>query len=625
MRFIFVSLILLFLNLNWNSVFAQVADSVQLPELIVIEDPFSVLSETSSTRLGRVSLDEKQFSITDILQQNTAFFMRNQGTGLLSTFSYNGFSPSQIRVEWNGLEMNHPMLGLIDAAIIPSEFTDHVDFSASFVPTGSGSLAMGGIVSFHSTFKPIPFSYSQTISTLENHQFSSTIPIGKSKSLKLIYQNNQNHYSYYDPVFSMNQIRKYNSSDTEALFYQQQQVIVGKPIHTTVWVQRTRREIPGPIGVVQNPANQTDAWIRVSNYLNMNNGKNPWKIQHNLAFEKLDFLDSALVHFGSDPLSWSNTYRNQIRSVNRMYLSEQVQLDFTFDRTDNWIHTNNYESIKYRGISKFISSNQFQILKQISVSFIAQLEHYSDFGFAVSPLFGVNYQIENTGIVLFSNWSRSYAPPTFNDLYWPQQGNSELKPQSALKWETGYKWMNKINRLEVVHDSYFLWAKTQNGIQWMPENGIWKPFNVTETEHQVFNSHTILRLLFNHWTLDTGTDINVNQVVNSKTPNGDVGKQLMYVPLYQLKGWIALKWNNSEMSSSFQRIGKRFINSSNTQYLIPFEVIDLNLSYQKGISFARIISQISIQNLLNQEYEVMRLYPMPGRIYQFTFKFLINS
>lgn len=600
-------------------VYSQVADSIRLPEIVIVEDPFIQLSESAATRIGRINIENQNGeSFSDVLGKKTPLFMRNQGPGLLSTVSFNGFSPSQIRLEWNGLELNHPMLGLLDFSILPSSFIDIADFSPSLVPSGSGVMAMGGVISLFSNSISRQFSITQQLSSLQNYQLQAVAPLGERQSLRLSIQQSQNNFEYTDPVFGTKQTRKYNGLDSYGAYYQTINEIAKISLHSTVWLQNTHREVPGPVGVVSFPATQTDTWFRMSNHVLVKQGESPWKLQHNLAVEKLDFLDSSLVRFGSDPLSWSNTFRNQIRSVNRLWFAPSFWSDLTLDRTDNWVQTNNYEKITYRGVSKAIVHSIWTVSDRVQVSSSLQVEHYSDFGWALSPSLGVSYSFGRSGWFLFSTASRSFAPPSFNDLYWPGQGNPDLQPQSAIKLETGYRFTKTWNSFSLSHDSYVLVANTYNGIQWAPENGIWKPLNIQQSRHTAFNSHVQLSWSYNSFKLESGGDLNLVRAI-TVTPNSpDNGKQLMYVPEAQAKLFSAMQFKMIAVQGYLQRVGVRYISTSNTQWLQPYTVADINVNVTMHVSTWKIQTGLSVQNITNETFEVMRFYPMPPRVYQLT-------
>ena len=50
----------------------------------------------------------------------------------------------------------------------------------------------------------------------------------------------------------------------------------------------------------------------------------------------------------------------------------------------------------------------------------------------------------------------------------------------------------------------------------------------------------------------------------------------------------------------------------------PWYTSDLSVRYQFAVNNLRFIAQVEVNNVLNQDYEVIVNYPMPGRNYALT-------
>ncbi len=608
-----------------GNISAQVTDSVELPEIVITEDPFLSISSNSTTKITRIRVKENEsfVNLSEILQQESSFFLRNQGLGLLSTISFNGFSPSQIRVEWNGMELTHPMVGLIDASLMPSSFISTVDYSSSYVTTSSGTMAMGGVIAVNSESKVAKPLVNYSFSTLNNHEFSAHIPIGKKLSLKLITNQSSNDFEYFDPVFLEDKTRKNNSVSTSGLLLNYNALIFGKSLSSSVWVQHAERGIPGPIGIAASKATQTDEWVRWSNSLLLNSGKYPWKLQVNGAIEKLDYLDSTLVRFGDDPLSYSTITRTQVRTTKRLLFLKKIWSDFTFERSDLYVKTNNYENSKKRGISKFLLSSTFLLNHKLSFTQINQLEHFSDFGFAFSPSVGVNYQLVKDKFWIYSTLSNAFSPPSFNDLYWPRLGKPDLKAQSATKWESGYFWSKAFGNNTFIQESSLLIAFIKNGIQWVPVGNDWYPANVLAAEHTVINTSLNWNFSKTNWNISSGINASITKAVigeATEVNKSEIGKQLIYVPDAMLGVHLEAKRNFTMLRIDYQRVGNRYLNYSNSDWLDPYQFINLQLNHKIVSRMYDLTIGLFIENMLNEQYEIISLYPNPGKVYRISLK-----
>ena len=73
-------------------------------------------------------------------------YIRTNGIGGVSTLSLRGSSSSQVSVNWNGLPIESPMLGLLDLALLPSPLIDSWEIHKGGNSSKWGSGAIGGIL-----------------------------------------------------------------------------------------------------------------------------------------------------------------------------------------------------------------------------------------------------------------------------------------------------------------------------------------------------------------------------------------------------------------------------------------------------------------------------------------------
>jgi len=83
-----------------------------------------------------------------------------------------------------------------------------------------------------------------------------------------------------------------------------------------------------------------------------------------------------------------------------------------------------------------------------------------------------------------------------------------------------------------------------------------------------------------------------------------------------------LEWRGWQCSYSFIYVGERYTNSANitANYLQPWYTPHLGLSKVFVWRKIKIKASLQVNNLLNQYYEVVLNYPMPGRNYRLSVK-----
>ena len=102
----------------------------------------------------------------------------------------------------------------------------------------------------------------------------------------------------------------------------------------------------------------------------------------------------------------------------------------------------------------------------------------SRYGSEVSPDLGLIYSpFERTNIKL--HYGQAFRPPTFNDLFWPGAGNTQLTPEKGTSYEVNFDQALKDKKLAFFR-RVFRW-EVKDKIQWVPDAaGNWQPQNVNE-------------------------------------------------------------------------------------------------------------------------------------------------
>lgn len=99
----------------------------------------------------------------------------------------------------------------------------------------------------------------------------------------------------------------------------------------------------------------------------------------------------------------------------------------------------------------------------------------SNFEKMFSPNAGLIYHLSE-GLSLKLNYGKAFRAPTFNDLYWPDGGNEDLKPEKGESFEAGLVFSGR----RISSQIFLFRRKVKNLISWQPlgENELWQPFNL---------------------------------------------------------------------------------------------------------------------------------------------------
>jgi len=92
------------------------------------------------------------------------------------------------------------------------------------------------------------------------------------------------------------------------------------------------------------------------------------------------------------------------------------------------------------------------------------------------------------------------------------------------------------------------------------------------------------------------------------------GGQIPYIPWHSGSAIVTLGWRGWVLNYSFIYTGERYDSSANIRenYVRPWYTSDLTLSRPFTLRRHQLRLTTEVSNLLNQQYEVVRSYPMPG-------------
>lgn len=224
-------------------------------------------------------------------------------------------------------------------------------------------------------------------------------------------------------------------------------------------------------------------------------------------------------------------------------------------------------------------------------------------------------------------WKKAFRMPTFNDLYYTDIGNARLNPEGTTQLDFGMTWRLKptafAELLELSADIYhnrvtdkiIAVPKGTGQYRWMMMNiGLVKINGADITCATTLKPYRELtcRLRLNY-TYQSARDY--SDPSDNTDAAGTYKGQIAYIPMHAASVAAGLQWHNAEINYSFIYTGERWDGSSNIRanYIEPWYTSDLSASYPITIGLSTLRLTLEINNLADQQYEVIRNYPMPGR------------
>lgn len=601
--------------------FSQASDTLYLPLVEINADRFDVADFRRPSFVKRINpVDHPNRSgafAGDILRSDHRFLVRSYGPGSAQTSGSQGFSSSQIKVMWNGMEINHTMLGQTDLSLIPAVLLDEVVVNSNQGSSEYGAYALGGVVLLNSTYSSdetakAGFQASSDGSIATHGSVSTQVSNWRIKA-GISHQRQENNYKFNDVTQNPAVTRRRTNAEKEifsGLISSRYQNRNHESI-TSVWYTDSDSQIPGPIVAPSTIAYQIDEVLRLVHTTNIVwNDRVTIGLKANYGTHRLDFIDE---NSNINSLSRSSVAGTELNLKYRSVSNAQYR--FRLGTDYSWVDTSEYDADPV--LHNYVQINGlYDLFGKVYVYPSLRFDIYDQFDNAFTYGIGLNYLLVGETVVLATNFNRNYAPPTFNGLYWPDLGNPDLTPEKSNKFSGGVRFTLKTSILSVEYFNSII----DNGILWSPDqNGRFRPNNVNSLLNSGFSSDVSTQqsfgkvdvLVHGGWTYSSAS-FNDSRFQG----DGNKGKQVAYQPDHKVVSGIRLYYSGARFNFHHEYIGRRFTNDSNTIKLDPFYKIDAAVDYTFRITKTHISIGAAVLNMTDTEYEQIRWYPMPGRMYQ---------
>lgn len=229
---------------------------------------------------------------------------------------------------------------------------------------------------------------------------------------------------------------------------------------------------------------------------------------------------------------------------------------------------------------------------------------YSDFGTHFFPGIDFGYAFDNRFRV-YGNVGSTYRIPTYTDLYYSDRttlGNENLKPESALAAELGFRFTNSISSLNAA---YFI-RNSENLIDYVKdtEEALWVANNIQEVTTEGFE----LEYSYNYSLFKQPQSIRLGYTYIDDDVKGVTEYNFSRYSINSLKHHLTLRsfnqWSNSLSSGVVLKVAERTQGE-------PYSVFDVNAQWTSSANSFNIT--FLLNNIFDEVYTETNMVPMPGR------------
>ncbi|HYF03033.1 MAG TPA: TonB-dependent receptor, partial [Patescibacteria group bacterium] len=478
---------------------AQNKDSIFITKPVEVEAIRHIDRNSSAlTPVSIISIDELKntgaWQVSDGLAFTPGIFIRNYGgLGGLKTVSLRGANASQTTILLNGVRLNSSQNGQFDLSTLPASFVDEIE-----VMRGGSSMMFGGnAIAGAINIKTQKGSEGNALTThLSYGSFQSSLlsvsgnlPISDSLNLFAIgeFSGSKGDYSFDSEQFGEIERLQRSNGDFKNLTGL---AVVQFPFLSLQWnaqglYRATNRGTPG--AVLQGRVESSNARLQEYDRLISLSADKEFSEGASLTM-LLSGRGNTMVYDDPDMSFTTNkgisTFDNNeysVRSVLRLFLSKTLA-EITAEGILAELSGDNLQP----GVGKYINRIQAGIggrveheihtdsLLKITLHTGIRFDHFSDRGNSVSPLLGAGFSFFKN-LLIRTQWSYNFRPPTFNEMYYLNYGNALLRPEKSHSFNLGAVWQPvSFSYTEVelflIRTSDQIAGVPKNPVQWSAQN-----------------------------------------------------------------------------------------------------------------------------------------------------------
>lgn len=615
--------------------------------------------------------DKANLSLSQLLSENTPVFIKEHGRGALATASFRGTAPSHTQVNWNGININDPMAGMVDFSLIPVYLVDDLNLKYGAASLADRSGGLGGSINISNTVdwqKRFSFKYMQGIGSYRTFDEFLSVGFGgpRFQSKTRLYHNySRNDFSFInrgianvDPETGHVSHPLDTNENAGYKRYGILQEVYFRPdtknsLSLKWWGQSADRSIPratsyeGPDNANLNRQQDLDHKVVAD-----------WK--HYAASGRL------MVRSGYSGKQLEYTLRNQVPGVGLVpaIYSESRQhsflntLSYTHDFSDKFSAEGRVDADYHDVVSRDTVSGAGYDRSRTEISTFLSLRR--SFGWRANvnlmvrqdwidrepvplmPYLGFDLRVlKGVDLILKGNIARNYKVPSLNSLYWQPGGNPGLLPEEGLSYELGIAYQAVLgggiggpgsrSQGERGSGTHLLTtgltayrSDIDNWIIWIPSyRGYWEPKNIRRVLARGLEFTVRLHGNLGPVAYKTAGTYACTRSTSYGDPlvwgDASYGKQLPYVPVHSGNVMIHLSWRGIFLTWQHNSYSERYTTSSNDltrrDWLYPYFMNDLIAGKDFRLGKVSATAEFKVYNMFNETYHSVLYRPMPGRNY----------
>ena len=633
--FIFCFLFFIIQGLPIRMVSQNLKDTLYLPEFEIaskyfFDKGFKTVKIDSGVLVNHLNAD-----LSNILSQYSTIFIKSYGNGTLATPSFRGTTAQHTQVEWNGINLNSPMLGQVDLSQIPVSQFDGLEILYGAAGISRTTGAFGGVINLVTNpdwNNKLNILAAQSYGSFSTYNSNVNVVAGSSSfqsHTKFNYSAAKNDFPYYNENLKET-VRQRNASFdlfgmSEELFWK---VHDRHLISLKFRYNQDVRNLPPTAtnyNTIQKEEQKDNVLLAVIDYKFVEKKYN-LLVRSAFAANKMYYGLVSYIDF-IDELHKYNQWINKVRFTYTGIKNVSIRpgVDFTYDQ----VISDAYNGMKTRNTTSFYTEINVSFGQKLKTSVIVREDLIEGTFLPVVPAVGIEYlPLKNPDLSFTMNLARNHRYPTLNDLFWTLSGNPDLKPETNYSIELGsaLKHQSKDRKFIFEFNLTGYYSLIYHMITWSPVNGnpnLWKPENIDEirargVETGLNFKWELVKFLFsldNNYHFCRSTYEKASSAYDQK-----IGKQLIYIPVHTINSTLSVERWKFYLNYNFYFVSDRFTAKDNLSVMPGYTLS--NIIFGRNFTLKKFVLSLQIQNnnLFNLDYQSIVNIPMPGISYAFTLK-----
>jgi outer membrane cobalamin receptor len=596
---------------------------------------FAPLSLIDKKMINQIS----PVQISEVLTMSPGIYIKDYGgLGGLKTISIRGTSASQTLIMINGMRLSSSQSGTLDLSILPVGLINSIEVLRSGMSAFYGSNAIGGVVNIITGYDN-KFDISYKRGSFEENfvSLSSSKKIGDFNIAGFVEFKNSDgnfpfkvyHYGIEKEVNRTN--GKFQSFSTAVT---SRYLVDDFMLDGLFIISKTKRGVPGAVlqGYIESTsANLDESFISgllSSNYLLNENSQlsTALSIKNNV----YNYKDDSQI--GINGLAYNSKFIGNDISFNskidiNFLLNQQLGFELGFsDLSGEMLQPDAGDYVDRSSFSlNYKAEKNLKIKDFTDLLFLAgtRLDALQGFNPHLSSMIALINKFDFLPFNLKLQISNNFRAPSFNEMYYLNYGTKDLKPELSISYNTSVNYLY-TDILDCEINLFYINTKDQiaavpkSPVQWSAENTgkvITKGIEFNAVIHP-FKNILSLNLAY---TLQSALDKSENSLFYNN--------QVAYIPEETANAYFNYKILHFNIGVGIQYSSFRYALADNSYKSIMPEYYTLNLTFKYLFELEKQNLQaiFEIHNVTDNNFEVIKNYPMPDRFFRIGINFSIKD